>query len=204
MRALTVSLGAVAIIVAPLSTVLAHDHGGQTPKGNPHTAASSTTHGPSTTTHGPSTTTHGASSTTHGSEGTSHGPNKTTLNPSTTTASGTTTTTPTTTTTTTSTHGGHHESESETTSHTRHHETGSTTTPPGSTTTKTTHLNPIAQKISERPQLAARLQAMLPKGMTLNSASRGFKNQGQFIAALQASQKHNIPFKDLKAAMLGK
>jgi hypothetical protein len=45
---------------------------------------------------------------------------------------------------------------------------------------------------------------MLPKGMTLNSASRGFKNQGQFIAALQASQKHNIPFRQLKAAMLGR
>jgi len=45
---------------------------------------------------------------------------------------------------------------------------------------------------------------MLPKGMTLNSASRGFKNQGQFIAALQASHNHNLPFRDLKAAMLGK
>ena len=29
---------------------------------------------------------------------------------------------------------------------------------------------------------------MLPKGMTLNQASAGFKNQGQFIAALHVSQ----------------
>jgi hypothetical protein len=39
--------------------------------------------------------------------------------------------------------------------------------------------------------------------MTLNQASEGFKNQGQFIAALHVSQNLNIPFKDLKAAMLG-
>src|SRR6202008_2112335 len=78
---------------------------------------------------------------------------------------------------------------------------GGTGTATGSTTTR---LNPIARKISSKPQLASRLEAMLPKGMTLNTASRGFKNQGQFIAALQASNKHNIPFTQLKAAMLGK
>jgi hypothetical protein len=44
---------------------------------------------------------------------------------------------------------------------------------------------------------------MLPSGMTLNQASRGFKNQGQFIAALHVSQNLGIPFADLKTAMTG-
>jgi hypothetical protein len=39
--------------------------------------------------------------------------------------------------------------------------------------------------------------------MTLNAASEGFRNQGQFLAALHVSKNLNIPFKDLKAAMLG-
>ncbi len=44
---------------------------------------------------------------------------------------------------------------------------------------------------------------MLPKGITLNEASKGFKNQGQFIAALHVSQNLGIPFADLKAEMTG-
>jgi len=39
--------------------------------------------------------------------------------------------------------------------------------------------------------------------MTLNEASKGFKNQGQFIAALHVSQNLGIPFADLKTAMTG-
>ena len=37
--------------------------------------------------------------------------------------------------------------------------------------------------------------------MTLNQASTGFKNQGQFIAALHISRNLGISFKDLKADM---
>ena len=44
---------------------------------------------------------------------------------------------------------------------------------------------------------------MLPANMTLNTASAGFRNQGQFIAAVHASQNLGIPFADLRAAMLG-
>ena len=39
--------------------------------------------------------------------------------------------------------------------------------------------------------------------MTLDQASLGFKNQGQFIAALHVSQNLGIPFADLKTAMTG-
>jgi hypothetical protein len=44
---------------------------------------------------------------------------------------------------------------------------------------------------------------MLPKNVTLEQASAGFKNQGQFIAALHVSQNLGIPFADLKTAMTG-
>jgi hypothetical protein len=44
---------------------------------------------------------------------------------------------------------------------------------------------------------------MLPQGMTLATASNGFRNQGQFIAALHVSQNLNIPFTDVKRAMTG-
>jgi hypothetical protein len=38
--------------------------------------------------------------------------------------------------------------------------------------------------------------------MTLDKASLGFKNQGQFIAALHVSQNLGIPFTDLKSHMV--
>ena len=39
--------------------------------------------------------------------------------------------------------------------------------------------------------------------MTLDQAAAGFKNQGQFIAALHVSKNLNIPFDKLKAEMTG-
>ena len=72
----------------------------------------------------------------------------------------------------------------------------------GSTTTATP-LNPIAAKLQGKP-LGSRIEQMLvPTGMTLNAASDGFRNQGQFIAALHVSQNLSVPFADLKATMLG-
>ena len=112
-----------------------------------------------------------------------HGTPKTTTtvqshgNPHTTTGKPTTTTT---TTTTTSTSGGK-----------------KTTT----TTPTTTTMNPIATKISSHPQLLSKVQSMLPKGMTLDQASTGFKNQGQFIAALHVSQNLQLSFADLQTQM---
>ena len=47
------------------------------------------------------------------------------------------------------------------------------------------------------------MSTLLPKNMTLNEASMGFKNQGQFIAALHVSRNLGIPFADLKTAMTG-
>jgi hypothetical protein len=61
----------------------------------------------------------------------------------------------------------------------------------------------ITTNIAKNPQLEARLKAMLPSGMTLDEAAKGFRNQGQFIAALEASKNRNIPFVDLKKEMTG-
>jgi hypothetical protein len=74
---------------------------------------------------------------------------------------------------------------------------------PHTTTRTTTTVNPIAQKLQGKP-LGDRIQKMLPAGMTLDQASSGFRNQGQFIAAVHVSQNLGIPFADLKAAMLGR
>ena len=43
---------------------------------------------------------------------------------------------------------------------------------------------------------------MLPQGTTMNDAATGFKNQGQFLAALHVSKNLGIPFADLKKEMV--
>ena len=78
--------------------------------------------------------------------------------------------------------------------------TSPTTTKP---TTTAPPLNPIAQKISNNHGLLPKVNALLPKGMSLDQATMGFKNQGQAIAALHASRNLNISFADLKTAMTG-
>lgn len=56
-------------------------------------------------------------------------------------------------------------------------------------------------RITSNTALSSRLQALLPQGATLEAAAAGFKNEGQFIAALEASKNLNIPFADLKDRM---
>jgi hypothetical protein len=146
--------------------------------GSPKTTTS-TTSSPKTT-----TTTHGSPKTTSG------GPKATSGGPKTTT------------TTSAANHGQAKKSPAPTTSTTT---TASTTTaaPSTGTTTTTTRLNPIAAKIASKPSLNSKVGSLLPQGMSLNQASKGFKNQGQFIAALHVSQNLGIPFADLKTAMTG-
>jgi hypothetical protein len=62
---------------------------------------------------------------------------------------------------------------------------------------------PVPQKIAANPALVARLTPLLPPGTTLAAAATGFKNQGQFIAALHVARNLNIPFAKLKAEMTG-
>lgn len=56
--------------------------------------------------------------------------------------------------------------------------------------------------VPKNPKLVARLQAMLPAGMTVEQAALGFKNQGQFIAAVNVAHNHGISFVDLKTRMV--
>jgi hypothetical protein len=71
------------------------------------------------------------------------------------------------------------------------------------TPTTWTPTNPIAQKLSTKPNHLAKLQSVLPPGTDLNNATLGFKNFGQLNAAVNSSINHDIPFADLKAAMTG-
>jgi hypothetical protein len=65
-----------------------------------------------------------------------------------------------------------------------------------------TPTTPITRNV-KNPRLESRLLAMLPAGTTIQDASQGFKNWGQFVAAVHVSNNLNIPFADLKARMTG-
>jgi hypothetical protein len=57
--------------------------------------------------------------------------------------------------------------------------------------------------LSRNSKLASKLQALLPKGTNLQSAASGFKNLGQFVAAVHVAHNLGIPFSKLKAKMIG-
>ena len=61
----------------------------------------------------------------------------------------------------------------------------------------------IVTRIDGNPEMASRVQAMLPSGMSMSAAAAGFRNEGQFLAALHASHNLDIPFSELKAKMTG-
>ena len=57
----------------------------------------------------------------------------------------------------------------------------------------------LAAKLAANPALSAKLSALLPPGTNLATASAGFKNLGQFVAAVHVSKNLGIPFDQLKA-----
>jgi hypothetical protein len=65
------------------------------------------------------------------------------------------------------------------------------------------HDGTFASRIENNPDLKAKITKLLPTGMDLQTAAMGFKNEGQFIAALHVSQNLGIPFDQLKAKMVG-
>jgi hypothetical protein len=58
-------------------------------------------------------------------------------------------------------------------------------------------------RIERNPALKSKLETMLPRNTTMASAANGFRNEGQFIAALHVSKNLNIPFDQLKMKMTG-
>ena len=60
----------------------------------------------------------------------------------------------------------------------------------------------MSLKLGKNPAQLARIQPQLDAlGLTLEEATKGFRNQGQFIAALNAARNHNLDFVALQEAM---
>ena len=94
---------------------------------------------------------------------------------------------------------------------TKHADTSSTSTKKSSTTTtttatgtgSTTTLTPVQQKLVKNTNLADKLRTRLPDGTNLMTAAEGFKNLGQFVAAVNVSANHpGVKFTDLKTRMV--
>jgi hypothetical protein len=65
-------------------------------------------------------------------------------------------------------------------------------------------MNPVAEKLSTKKNLMNKVTRILGTTTDLNAATNGFKNFGQFLAAVNVSNNHvGIKFADLKAAMTG-
>lgn len=62
--------------------------------------------------------------------------------------------------------------------------------------------NRTAEEIRLNRVLGARVAELLPEGMSLDQASAGFRNTGQFIAALHVAKNLSIPFSDLRARVI--
>ena len=58
------------------------------------------------------------------------------------------------------------------------------------------------QLLTQNTQLASKLTSLLPTGTNLQTAASGFRNLGQFVAALHVSHNLEIPFDQLKCTEL--
>ena len=72
----------------------------------------------------------------------------------------------------------------------------------GTTTVSTAPLTPVQQKLTKNTNLAAKLTSRLPAGTDLMAASAGFRNLGQFVAAVNVSNNLGLSFTELKAKMV--
>lgn len=74
---------------------------------------------------------------------------------------------------------------------------------PGSTKGQGTKESSVSDRLQDNTKLASKLQSLLPAGTDLQQAAQGFKNLGQFVAAVHVSHNLGIPFDQLKAKMIG-
>jgi hypothetical protein len=86
---------------------------------------------------------------------------------------------------------------------TTHGNSGSHDTHGPNSTSDTKSRQTIDQKLDGNPKLSSKLQSLLPAGTDLKTAAAGFKNFGQFVAAVHVSHNLGIPFDQLKAKMTG-
>ena len=61
----------------------------------------------------------------------------------------------------------------------------------------------LADRLAANTALAARIQTLLPPGVSLQASAAGFRDEAEFIAALHLSRNLNIPFNELKADLTG-
>jgi hypothetical protein len=85
------------------------------------------------------------------------------------------------------------------------HASASSTSTHGNSGSNTNASGPksASDLLSQNTKLASKLQSLLPAGTDLTAASSGFKNLGQFVAAVHVSHNLGIPFDQLKATMIG-
>jgi hypothetical protein len=85
--------------------------------------------------------------------------------------------------------------------------TGSKVASPGGNTANTANTavpqSKAQQLLAKNTNLRAKLQSRLPPNTDVNAAAAGFRNLGQFVAAVNVSFNHGIPFADLKVLMTG-
>jgi len=60
----------------------------------------------------------------------------------------------------------------------------------------------VQQKLQQNTNLASKLETRLPKGTDLMTAAEGFRNLGQFVAAVNVSNNLGIDFVNLKTSMV--
>ena len=77
-----------------------------------------------------------------------------------------------------------------------------TTAPEATTTPGAIPLTPVQEKLKKNTNLASKLTTRLPAGTDLMAASAGFRNLGQFVAAVNVSSNLGIPFDQLKTKMV--
>jgi hypothetical protein len=58
------------------------------------------------------------------------------------------------------------------------------------------------QLLTQNTQLSSKLSSLLPAGTNLQTAASGFRNLGQFVAAVHVSHNLDIPFEQLKCSEL--
>jgi hypothetical protein len=78
---------------------------------------------------------------------------------------------------------------------------GKPTTPPSSAKT-TPPKAATAKPLVVKPALAGQLQPLLPPNTDIALVSQGFRNLGQFVAAVHVSNNLNIPFDTLRTHLV--
>ena len=63
-------------------------------------------------------------------------------------------------------------------------------------------LSPVQQSLRRNPDLADRVAGRLPPRIDVMWAASGFRDMGQFVAAVNAADNLQIPFMTLKSRML--